>query len=265
MNVAFNRKMEVFNIGLRGQKVTTNNRLGEIRKNTFGTEMKIIAYRRNDDIDIQFLDEYGYIYKHSTYTNFTRGQVKNPYDKTIFGVGYIGDGKYQTGLRKRTPEQYVWRGMLERCYGDKYKDVHSAYYNICYVCDEWLNFQVFAEWYNENIYQVGTERMHLDKDILIKENKIYSPNTCLIVPQSINEIFHVSGKKTKDIDLPYTILRTMKGNFSASFRGKSLGIYETVDEASDVYMKEKRKYIRQKVKEMGNELPTKVKNALLAW
>ena len=49
--------MEVFNIGLRGQKVTTDNRLGEIRKNTFGTEMKIIAYRKNDDIDIEMYDD----------------------------------------------------------------------------------------------------------------------------------------------------------------------------------------------------------------
>ena len=257
--------MEVFNIGLRGQKVTTDNRLGEIRKNTFGTEMKIIAYRKNSDIDIQFLDDNGYVYEHQTYSNFKAGQIKNPYDRTIFGVGYIGVGKYKTGLRKRNPEQYVWRGMLERCYGDKYKDVHSAYYNKCYVCDEWLNFQVFAEWYNENIYQIGTERMHLDKDILIKGNKVYSPDTCLIVPQSINEIFHVSGKKTKDIDLPYTILRTSKEKYSVSFRGKSLGVYDTVDKALDTYLKAKKNYIRQKVKEMENELPTKVRDALLAW
>lgn len=155
--------------------------------------------------------------------------------------------------------------MLERCYGDKYKDVHSAYYNKCYVCDEWLNFQVFAEWYNENIYQIGTERMHLDKDILVKDNKIYSPNTCLIVPQSINEIFHVSGRKTKDIDLPYTILRTSKGKYSVSFRSKSLGIYDTVDKALDAYLKAKKDYIRQKVEEMENELPIKVRYALLAW
>ena len=91
--------MEVFNIGLRGQKVTTDNRLGEIRKNTFGTEMKIIAYRKNDDIDIQFLDDNGYVYEHQTYSNFKTGQIKNPYDRTIFGVGYIGVGKYKTGLQ----------------------------------------------------------------------------------------------------------------------------------------------------------------------
>ena len=43
-----------------------NERLGEINKNKFGTEMKIIAYRKSDDIDIQFLDEHGYIFEQRT-------------------------------------------------------------------------------------------------------------------------------------------------------------------------------------------------------
>ena len=115
------------------------------------------------------------------------------------------------------------------------------------------------------MYHIGIERMHLDKDILIKGNKVYSPDTCLIVPQSINEIFHSSGRKTKDIDLPYTILRTSKGKYSVSFRSKSLGVYDTVDKALDAYLKVKKDYIRQKVEEMENELPIKVRDALLAW
>ena len=41
----------MFNIGSRGQKVTTDNRLGEIRKNTFGTEMDILHKLSKDDIE----------------------------------------------------------------------------------------------------------------------------------------------------------------------------------------------------------------------
>ena len=250
----------MFSIGSRG-KITTANRLGEIRKNKFGTEMKIIAYRRYDDIDVQFLDKDGYIFKHQIYANFKSGGIKNPYDRCIFGIGYLEEGDAQ----QKTQVGYCWRGMLERCYCDRMKKIHPAYYGISTVCEEWLNFQVFAKWYNENVCQVGTERMHLDKDILIKDNKVYSPDTCLIVPQSINEIFHASGRKTKDVDLPYTILRTSKGKYSVSFRSKSLGVYDTVDKALDAYLKAKKNHIRQKVKEMENELPTKVRDALLAW
>lgn len=223
--------------------------------------MKIIAYRKSDDIDIQFLDNDGYIFKHAIYTNFKSGQIKNPYDRCIFGIGYLGVGDVQ----QKTQVGYCWRGMLERCYCDRMKKIHPAYYGISTVCEEWLNFQVFAKWYNENIYQVGTERMHLDKDILFEGNKVYSPDTCLIVPQSINELFHSSGKKKKDADLPYTVIRVTRERFSVSYRGKSLGVYDTVEEASDVYLKAKRNYIKQKVESMENELPDKVKEALLAW
>ena len=48
-------------------------RLGEINKNKFGTEMKIIAYRKSNDIDVQFLDKDGYIFKHQIYANFKSG------------------------------------------------------------------------------------------------------------------------------------------------------------------------------------------------
>ena len=38
--------------------------------------MKIVQYRSNDDIDIEFLDEFHYIKRHNTYSNFKAGGVK---------------------------------------------------------------------------------------------------------------------------------------------------------------------------------------------
>ena len=43
--------------------------------------MRIIRYGSISDIDVQFMDEYGYIVHNATYTNFKNGQIKNPYDK----------------------------------------------------------------------------------------------------------------------------------------------------------------------------------------
>lgn len=57
--------------------------------------MKIVSYRRHDDMDVEFLDDYHFIKKHVTYSNFTRGEIKNPYDKCLYGVGAIGSGKYK--------------------------------------------------------------------------------------------------------------------------------------------------------------------------
>lgn len=58
--------------------------------------MKIIRYGGWEDIDVQFQDDFYYIKEHQTYSNFKKGEVKNPYDRTVFGVGYVGVGKYKT-------------------------------------------------------------------------------------------------------------------------------------------------------------------------
>lgn len=225
--------------------------------------MQIVTYRSAMDIDVKFLDEHGFIYKHNIYSNFKNGWIKNPYDRTIFGVGYIGVGKYNTGnAEHRTQEEYVWRGMFERCYGDKYKEKHPAYYGICSVCDEWHDFQVFAEWYTQNIYQVGTERMHLDKDILVKNNKIYSPETCLIVPQKINVMFM---KKKNKYGLPNGIKPRANGKYEAKYSGKQIGIYDSVEEAVVAHNNKKKEAIIRLANEYKRVIPKKVYEALLSY
>ena len=57
-------------------------RLGEIRKNKCGTDMKIVKYYGHSDITVKFVDQYE-AEVDTTYFNFIRGQVKNPYDKTV--------------------------------------------------------------------------------------------------------------------------------------------------------------------------------------
>ena len=65
------------------------------------TKMKIVRYRRWDDMDIEFLDDFHFIKEHITYTNFKRGEVKNPYDKILYGVGYIDVGKWKSRYGKK--------------------------------------------------------------------------------------------------------------------------------------------------------------------
>ena len=80
--------------------------------------MKIINYRSNEDIDIEFLDDHHFIKEHQAYANFKSGQLKNPYDKTMGGVGYIGVGKYKLHNEdlSNTPAYDAWTTMLMRCY-----------------------------------------------------------------------------------------------------------------------------------------------------
>ena len=127
------------------------NRLGEINKNKDslgGYEMKIIEYNASNDIWIEFQDRYK-TKIHTTYYNFKNGGIKNPYHPNVYNIGYIGEGKYKSRIDGKVTKCYkTWSHMLERCYNKEKEKYHN--YIDCYVCEEWLNFQNFAEWYYKN-------------------------------------------------------------------------------------------------------------------
>lgn len=225
--------------------------------------MKIIAYRKSDDIDIQFLDKYGYVFRNQTYSNFKSGCIKNPYDKSVYGIGYIGEGNYKVYIDQDhlEPRYNVWRTLLGRCCTEKHREQFPAYAD-CEVCEEWLNYQTFSKWYEDNFYRVGTERMHIDKDILFKNNRLYSPDTCLLVPQRINMLFM---KKPNKYGLPNGIKPSTKGRYEAKYNGKYLGIFNTLEEAELAHENEKRKAIKNVAEEYKPYIPEKLYKALLVW
>lgn len=222
--------------------------------------MKIIRYGKIDDIDIMFLDEYKYIVRNTAYCNFKTGQIKNPYDKDLFGVGYLGVGKYKC---KRNNEENLsevyetWMGMLRRCYFDNVK--FPAYYD-CIVCDEWHNFQNFAKWYDENKYPVN-ERLHIDKDILYPNCHMYSPKTCLLTPQRINMLFM---NKPNSRGLPNGIFK-IKNGYRAEYQGNKIGKYNTLDEAYNAYSIVKENNIKKLADEYKDIIPKKLYDALYTY
>jgi len=156
------------------------NRIGEINKNRYGSVMKIINYKNYDNITVEFDNKF---ITGCSYQQFKNGSVKNLYDKSVYGVGYLGEGKYvskEQNKKEHTKQYETWIRMLDRCYSFNYKNNFHTYIE-CYTCEEWHNFQNFAKWYDENIYEINNENIELDKDILFKGNKIYSPETFLII------------------------------------------------------------------------------------
>ena len=235
--------------------------LGEIRENTHGTIMKIIRIKDSSDIDVEFLDEHHFIKTHVTYSNFIRGSIKNPYDKTIYNVGYFGVGDVESSKNgETTPVYNCWMNMIGRCYEDKYKEKYKSYYQISEVCAEWLNFQNFGKWYEENKYDVDG-RLHLDKDILYSGNKIYSPYHCLLVPQRINMLF---TNKPNSNGLPNGIKKTSTG-YKATYNTTKLGIFDSLDGAYSAYAKEKERCIKEIAEEYRNIIPQKLYIALLNY
>lgn len=109
------------------------NYIGEKNKNTFGTEMIIVEFNNKSDITVEFQDQYKYR-KKTNYQNYKKGQIKNPYDKTIYGVAWLGDGKYPTGhygKGTRDSQRYdTWRLMIGRCYEPNCQSMYPAYNGI---------------------------------------------------------------------------------------------------------------------------------------
>lgn len=152
--------------------------------------------------------------------------------------------------------------MIRRCYDEKLKERYSAYYGDCSVCEEWHNFQNFARWWNENIYRVGTERMHLDKDILFDGNRMYSPNTCVISPQRINMLFM---KKPNKYNLPNGIKPSSKGRYESKYNGKHLGVFNSIEDAVMAHDMAKLEALIQIANEYKDKIPNNLYEALINW
>lgn len=240
-----------------------NDRTGEIGKTHRGNIIKIVEYIDHNDIIVEFIDEHindEVARVHTTYKSFKDGTVKSPYDKTVHGKGYKGVGKYSCKSYKRAWD--IWAHMIRRCY-DPYTINKNITYKDCIVCDEWFNFQNFAEWYEENYYTLQDESVQLDKDILYKGNKIYSPDTCIFVPHRINSLILC---KPRCRGLYPVGCHMSHGKICARCvtldKCVYLGRFETKEEAFEVYKEFKEKYIKQIADEYKDRIPAKLYIAL---
>ena len=102
------------------------NRIGEENINTQGTLMRIIGYNRNDDIIVEFQDEYK-VKKSAEYKSFKYGNIKNPYDKSVYGVGYLGYANSKDNRKLYC----IWKDMIRRCYNTNFKQ-----YNIYEIIND---------------------------------------------------------------------------------------------------------------------------------
>ena len=242
-----------------------NNRIGEKNINSFGSEIEIIGYRKAVDIDVYF-PKYDWTFKHAQYYNFKTGNIKCPYEKRVYNNGYIGEGKYPVSINNKNTFQYkTWNHMLERCYSEKYKNKYPTYKN-CTVSEPWLNFQNYASWHDDNYYEVEGERTELDKDILIKGNKIYSSDTCIFVPRAINSLIIKSDKMRGNYPIGITY-RNNKYIARCNVNGNRifLGTYKTLEEAFKTYKQYKENLIKEIANKYKNQIPDKLYRALLNY
>lgn len=228
------------------------HRIGEERLNNQSCLMKIITYNNANDIIVEFQDEYkGKV--HTRYSHFLSGGVKNPYYPNVYRFGITGN-KYAIRENGRQTKEYIsWCNMLKRCFDEELKNTYKTYENVT-CCEEWLLFENFYEWLHsqENFDKwLSGYRWDIDKDILIKGNKIYSPETCCLVPNRVNKLF-VKQDRKRGL-LPIGIVKTKCGfqvfcQNPFTNKQEPLGTYTNSVKAFCVYKIHKEDFIKQVAK-----------------
>lgn len=243
---------------------TFKNRVGEIYSTKEGYEIEIIRYLNNESCDIRFLNT-NVIIENISFIHIKRGNISNPFHPKIFGVGYYGVSKYRClKIKDKQLLHGYWKRMLERCYGAMYQKKFPTYIG-CSVCEEWKNLQNFAKWFYENYNPETMQGWHLDKDILVKGNKVYSPETCCFVPNEINVLFQ-SKSSNKNLPLGITMKKD-KYNVRITKDGVAynLGCYSNLEDALKIYAEHKNTFYKDLAEKMETILPKNVIISILNY
>lgn len=246
------------------------DRTGEIGISNNGEQMKIVRYINNANILVEFQDKHKGVRK-TNYYAFKNGSVRNPYLRDVYDVGIndVGNPREDEYLGKRYD---YWHSMIRRCHG-KIELKRNPTYNEVSICDEWYLFSNFIKWFDDNYYEVENQQMQLDKDILSKGNKIYSPTTCVFVPKSINSLI-INGKSNRGKYPIGVFYKEKNKQFCAQIalgiedgkrKHKHIGLYSTPEDAFYAYKEYKENHIKEVADHYKSQIPQKLYDALYAW
>jgi len=173
--------------------------------------------------------------------------------------------------RVNISEYKIWYSMLERC-TIKYWSKHPTYVGV--TCSEnFKSYTFFYEWCNkQNGFNEKDENgmyWHLDKDILVKDNKVYSEDNCVFVPQRINNLLTKGNSRRGNYPIGVSWHKGTKKYMASCSFGKMklqyLGLFATPQEAFLVYKTYKEALIKEVANEYKEVLDKRVYEALMKY
>lgn len=194
--------------------------------------------------------------------------------KLVCGVG-VNDADYFVqvydfvdGKKKRVwicPFYMKWNSMLTRCYNKRYQSDKPSY-EESKVAPEWHYFMAFRSWMEKQNWQ----GKHLDKDLLVYGNKVYTPDTCCFIPNEINVALSTNKKRGYDKELPTGIFFEKESGkylvqMSKFGKNKKIGRFKTLEEATLVYKNERESYVKQLADKYKLEIDEKAYLALVSY
>lgn len=244
----------------------SNKYLNKTYTNKQGLNYKIVHYNTYYDIIVMF--DSGYI-KSATMKEVKRNAIKDKLSPSVYGVGIVGI-RYNTKVDgKHTIEYGTWKNMLRRCYSEKCRQKFQSY-DDCTVSENFKKYSYFYEWANKQVGFNSVDDMgnifHLDKDLLVKGNKIYSENTCVFLPLEINIALAMKDSKSKKFHVGVRKNRN-KYEVICCINSKStyLGLFNTEIEAFNAYKQTKESYLKELANKWKSEIDPKAYNALMNY
>ena len=234
---------------------------GRVFPTTKFGDITIINYRERRSIDVIF--NRTNVIRTCTLGQVLTGELRDRTQASVYGVGILGE-HFTKSNGKFTREYELWSGMLERCYNSEEKFKRYEGYS---VSELFKNYTLFSEWSFKQIgfYQEG---WHLDKDILIKGNKIYSEDVCVFVPQQVNNccIRSTNRRGEYPVGVSWSKQAQKFETYITRFgKRKNLGLFHTVQEAFLVRKEAKEKYMKELAEFWKGEVDTRVYEALTNW
>ena len=239
--------------------------VGKVCKSKSSGDFKVLKYYDSGNVEIQFVTtgyetvvELGHI---------RNGEVKDPYSPSVFGVGLLGT-KYQPRVNGVLTKEYnLWMNMLRRCYSDKSKKKNPTYIG-CEVSDNFKSYEYFYEWCNKQI-GFSNQSWQLDKDLLVKGNKVYSESTCVFIPAEINLLLTKRTASRGEHLIGVSLCKRNKA-FKAMVnknKGKPehLGSFNTELEAFNAYKKAKEAFVKEQANKWKGKIDLRAYEALMKY
>ena len=248
--------------------------VGKVCKSLNSGDFKILTCNGARNVEIQFLKTG---YKTTVHLGSIRkGEVKDRYAPSVYDIGIIGD-KYPSRVNGRNTKEYMlWCSMLRRCYSDANvcDNFQKKYptYEGCEASENFKSYEYFYEWCHE---QVGFGNdgngnpFHLDKDLLVKGNKIYSESTCVFIPKEINLLLtkciasrgeHLIGVNWCKRDKAFrAMVRKNKG------KREHLGYFKTELEAFNAYKQAKESFVKEQANVWKSQIDIRAYEALMKY
>lgn len=153
-----------------------------LQSNTCGPFV-ILQMRPEKRTQVKFLNT-GFVRWGNT-DNIRAGKIRDPYAKTKYGVGCLGEGYKRVPYYKKAKQ--LWSNVLKRCYSEA--DPKGYFRKGVRVDDRWLTFANFLmdlpllpgfdRW-------LAGENMQLDKDRL-GNGTVYSREACMFLTEFENK------------------------------------------------------------------------------